>query len=433
MASTFPPPPPQFASQPRRAFLFGESSMQNNIGLTGGVGWSSTGYVAWFNRIAGQPLQLSPSNFYCGTYNSKSLLEALQAQVLANAANFDIIFLSVINNDVPQGVAATTSVANAKSIVTQLLNAGKWVVFLPILPWNGASADALKQMLWINQQMREWARTVSFNYPFFLIDFWRDVADPTSATGQWVSPLSNGGGDPGAGGAYLIGKRIAAALGPFLSPPPDLAVAQADVYDATYNPHGNLLTNGSMATLSGGAIQSGAGTGTLVGGWGFNKISGSYAAADVVLSTAANAAGFNAPPGGTQTITVNIPAGNTANEQFEFLQWNGSIGCNVGDVIYAGAEVTLTGVANMWGAGVQIYSPGDSYGVGDGGASSAACPFYPGAYPPLILRPPPFTVTSAFKSNAYPMLFTFNFDASGATPATATITITGTFVRKLSP
>ena len=160
MASSFPPPPPQFAAAPRRAFLFGESSIMNCLNVSGStlLGTGDKNYVGWFNRLAGQPLSFSASNFYGALSNSTQLLAALQANVLAKLANFDIIFMAPLGNDVVTGVPAATSLANLKAMILPLLAAGKWVVLTAALPGNSSffSANQGKQQVYLNQKVREW-------------------------------------------------------------------------------------------------------------------------------------------------------------------------------------------------------------------------------------------------------------------------------------
>ncbi len=431
MASSFPPPP-QFAAAPRRAFLFGESSIMNCLNVSGStlLGTGDKNYVGWFNRLAGQPLSFSASNFYGELSNSTQLLAALQANVLAKLANFDIIFMAPLGNDVVTGVPAATSLANLKAMILPLLAAGKWVVLTAALPGNSSffSANQGKQQVYLNQKVREWVRAFPSNVPFFLLDPWRDVGDPASALGYFSTQSGiQDGADPGPAGGYLIGKRLYNLIGGFLPPAPNYASALADVYDATYNPTGNLLgAAGYIGTLTGGTNDGSLG-GALAAGWWWNKIAGSFTSAMVVGSTAANPAGFNAPPGGAQTITVNIPAGNTNSEDMQ-------LGCGVnnfavGDTVYGEAEITLSNVANLWGFGVVLWDLNNNIQSADGSGGAIADKFYPGDYPRLLYQTPPQTIAAGCAFMALRVVAIF--DASGASAATATIKVAGACVRKV--
>jgi len=164
-----------------------------------------------------------------------------------------------------------------------------------------------------------------------------------------------------------------------------------DVYDATYNPTGNLLTNGLLAGTGGTPVPPGA-TGNVADGWTVFAGGGSISA---VASKTPYAGYYHLDK---QTIALSGPADLTTcsfSPSVPLSNWS------VGDTLVAEVEVdwnvTSGSVLSVYAlisqqSGGNLAWDGAATGYGDltgGGA-------YPGesAGQSIVLRPEPVTITS---------------------------------------
>lgn len=236
------------------------------------------------------------------------MLARFDADVLANAANFDILLIDGARNDPSTSKAqGDATIANLWAIVQRTVAMGKdpWVI-LPNPPRSYAPNTATDQKVraYVNVEMQRLCSVARI--PF--INPWRDLVDPSDNNGAWASGISTDGLHTINGkGPRLYAKRALDTVGALYPKGPRVQSAW-DQYDATYSPFGNALTlvgglvprfGGTGGTLSGGV------TGALAAGWYCDCNSGT--GSDVVASKVAAVAGYDSTGGDRQRFVIGTP------------------------------------------------------------------------------------------------------------------------------
>jgi lysophospholipase L1-like esterase len=426
----------------RRVLLMGDSiaancgtvSLASNAWPNQVVAWQNDSWAAWANRLTGQRIFMDPNlNKGVSGNTTAQMLARFQSDVIANLNSFDIMILQGGTNDITAGSPTLAqSVANMQSMVTQVVNAGKQVILLGVLPRalaNGASSAQLLQTISLNTSLREWAKTQPC---VTWVDWSRPLIDPTTAASTALNVLYHGDGlHPSGGGAYRIGQMIANALNVMLPPGPDVTVGAGDTYDSTNNPNGNRAVNGTFFTTTGGTVTNG--TGTMPSGWTLQKVAGSWVNAEVTASVATNPQGVNSKGSNQINITVAMGA-RSNNESFTVIGSSAITTFVPGDKVIAECEMDISGMSNMWYAqlgfldsdGAQFPTPCwdgyDPYGT----ASANLNPWDPQTYVGLVFRTPIYTIVKG--TQVFPkVVFAFNSTVSAA----ATIAIRGMTIRKV--
>ncbi len=330
------------ASFGRRAALLGDSIVAYNTYASnqGGSGYypngagstevdnGQAGFFTAFSQLTGQRLSLDPvMNRGIGGQTTTQMLARFDADVAANYAAFDWLFLMGGTNDPSAGVAKETTLANLQAMVLAALRNGKAVALFTILPrnsssWTSGATANMRRILWVNSQLRSWtARLLSAGAPLHLIDAFGEWANPAStitaaASGYTVAPgVAADGLHPSGYGAYLIGRRMADTLGPFLPAPVNAGMGAIDGFDATDNPGGVALLNPVFATATGGTATAVTAAGGIPANWSVTQTagSGSPTASEVAVSTLApEAAGYGARQGAKLQVAVSVASGQTA-------------------------------------------------------------------------------------------------------------------------
>jgi len=177
----------------------------------------------------------------------------------------------------------------------------------------GAYSTADQQnSLWYNQLIRDNAPA----YGAWVLDPTGYLADPASSAG---APRTNYYSD-GIHEATLGAERIGYALSNLILsrlPPPTVQgfVNRADVYNATNNPKGNILTNG-MFTGTGGANTSNGGvaSGTVADSWQNRTLTGIGTSVASIVARAADTNGGS--PGSFQQL-IWTSAGGVSTYRFD--------------------------------------------------------------------------------------------------------------------
>lgn len=182
-----------------------------------------------------------------------------------------------------------------------------------------------------------------------LTDVWEKGVDPSSATADAIAELLNPDGlHNSVAIAYLQGKEIATVLDEWDYPTIYWPTASnADLYDATYNPSGNLHSNplfkGTTGTLSTNA------TGVAPDGWTMDATSG--------LSVVGSRETITLPTGKiVDAFKMEISGTTTAQGAYARLRRSGLISTILAnDVTEAGAEVLVaTNHSNYNQVGIVI-------------------------------------------------------------------------------
>lgn len=167
-----------------------------------------------------------------------------------------------------------------------------------------------------------------------------------------------------------------------------------DVYDATHNPGGNMLANGMMATATGGTAPSNGATGTTPLGF---RLYRSSAGATYSL---AGVGGFDAAESTLPVYTITI--GGTGDGGIAIFDAYPDVTSqlNVGDLIYAEAEVELTLSAGFRGYSLGCSLETAAFAVLTSSSDGNVVTSY--TLPALTaqkekLKTEPFVVTAGFK------------------------------------
>ena len=326
----------------RRAALFGDSIAAYNTYASnqGGAGYhpngagsleldhGQAGFFTAFQQISGQRLTLDPvMNRAVSGLTSSQMLARFDADIAANYSAFDWLFLMGGTNDPSAGIAKETTLANLQAMATAALRNGKSVALFTILPrnsssWGSGATANMRRLLWVNTQLRSWAsRLLSAGAPLHLVDAFGEWANPSSTVTAASSGYSVATGvaadglHPSGYGAYLIGRRMADTLGPFLPAPANAAMGAIDGFDATDNPCGVALLNPIFATTTGGTATAVTASAGVPANWALTQTAGSSSptASEVSYATLSpEAAGYGARQGSKAQISVAIASGKTA-------------------------------------------------------------------------------------------------------------------------
>lgn len=200
----------------------------------------------------------------------------------AIASGADIIDVEIGTNDIVNGAAAATIIANLGTIYATLNAAGIAVIATPLLPRSGLTAAQAMEYQVVNQWIRAYCRGEAWSNPAYVggvacADVVPYVADPTSAIYAYIGGTGSGNGSNtydgvhySARGAFLYGAAVWQAAQTFVGPAPlnfaRTGIAIADGYDPVLNPYGNAIEalpysqiGGSGISVATGALASNSG------------------------------------------------------------------------------------------------------------------------------------------------------------------------------
>ena len=253
----------------------------------------------------------------------------------------DVAILAIGTNDIAQGVPLATMQSNITQVVTLLRSFGTRVGLQGVTPRTvgsgGWTAAMDQQRLSYNRFLASLARqsraTNGGASPVFYIDLDRYLVDPANANGNALANAVEDGLHQSPFGAAIAGMEAVAAIKPATIADP--ANSQQDVYNATTNPGGNLITNGSF--------QAGSPTAT---GWSFTTGgTGTFTNTPSIETTRTDGL-----PGKRQVISISDASGGGANDFVLFQSTTGtSIIPNLTlgtDVIRASITIDISGMTS---------------------------------------------------------------------------------------
>lgn len=249
------------ANVPTIAF-YGDSitgAAGGNTGTT--ISRSAIGYATWVPILSRQRVFWPVGNNFGVAGNTTAQMLARLGDV--TAARPDVCAIHGGTNDL--ALTYEESIANLAAMYDALLGAGCRVIAVPILPRGDVTTTLLNKILRVNQWIvgqREARRN------FAVVDCSLVWTDP--ATGAPRPAYTADNLHPNSLGAYFIGKEIAAVLSAWFPTPLILPANPLDVYSATDNPAGNLLSNGGFTGTT-GTLSNGF-TGQLATGYSSNGV-----------------------------------------------------------------------------------------------------------------------------------------------------------------
>lgn len=360
-------------SKPKVAWL-GSSYAQHCTEQSSGTTLyrSSRSYMDWWNILTGNSLNMdvfldaadplsrgfSGANFGVSGETSTQVLARIQTVI---AAKPDVCVVQSGSNNVGY---PTTVIADVKSTMLQLYNAGIVGVFIGISFRGAASWDstAMQQASYINATIARWL--VDNGYGIYI------------ETNKYICDFDTAAGTPYAGAlhtdsihyvtwsAFQIGRLLHESISPLLNVNSGEISSNADAYDATNNPYGNIWTNPLISINSNvgsgaGDIGTGvtAGTGTTATSVGrAMKIERNSGTSTGVTNVESRGAG----KGNWQTLSIT-PIGSSTS--LFFLRSNGADithGLAAGTWCRIGCDVDFstfgTGILDSGFQNVELYT-----------------------------------------------------------------------------
>lgn len=257
----------------------------------------------WQETLAttiGQTTTITLKGFNKGISGQYS--ETILARVAdVDAINPDAVIVQIATNDYSDliGHPYQTSENNTRAVYEHYLNRGIMVIALAefnrtLTPTSwGAGQEARHKWARMNQWRRDYCRE-NAHRGIIYVDPNKYLTDHASTAGapyagMFITLATDStidGTHLTPNGCYAAARAVAEVLAPLVPPTSPFVFSQANLYDATYNPRGNFLTNG-LFTGTGGSKGTGV-TGTVADGWNIARTTGS---ANVVASLVANPAG----------------------------------------------------------------------------------------------------------------------------------------------
>ena len=328
---------PVYSGVPSRAksvIIFGDSITANNTSSGGAFNYApANGYWNWANALLGQRYKLLRNAGIGGNWTS-DMLNRLYSDVLFYRP--DIVVVLGGTNDISNNVPVATTITNLTTIYERILSTGSSVVAMTILPRAAAGITTAQRNRLM--QINNWIREYTYTRPnIILCDAFFAFADASNATSDPVTTYTSDGLHPNSIGARVVGNELYKVLN-VLTPASNRSVnGQADVFDATDNPTGNMMVNGMLQIL-------GASSGTGFAGNNPNNFTIQRLAGTSTWTGSTNAR-TDGYPG--NWYRAAITGGTLATEQFEFRQnlsgpTAGGTTYQIGDQLYAEVELNVT-------------------------------------------------------------------------------------------
>jgi hypothetical protein len=309
------------------------SCVGDSITADGGVPssliFTNWGYTAWFRRFMGRRIDFPLSRMYAVA--GSKVIDVVNNQLPTAAADAsDVVIVHIGTNSI--GVETDAAIQSGmQTIFDTLRAAGKLVVAIPVRAHRAAYAFTAQQKQqvgkinrWVYQYSRINANMLYFSFDPLLQDW---------STGDAQAAYLRDGLHDNLISAKLLGKALSDFLSPLIPSQDGGFTGLGDVYDATFNPTGNLLTNGLLAG-AGGTLANGA-TGTPPTSWR-GRFGGAAITSTLAFSKVADA---TYPTLSRAVMTI----GGTGDGNNCVLDNNtptlASLGVSVGDVVELEAEI----------------------------------------------------------------------------------------------
>jgi len=252
-------------------------------------------------------------NFGIGGQNSSQIAARVGDVIAAKPA---ICIVEGSPNDGRDSLTAAQTIANYKSIYDALQAAGIVIIALPMTPLGNPYTNQINNL----SQQNDWLfRQPSIRPNFYIADIRNVLGDPTNSY-NWRSGLADSDlVHPNSRGCYYVGKTVAEIINslPYTVLKP--YSSQGDVYDATLNPSGNILSSPKMNGTGGTVTTTGTSTGisgTAANSWTL----AAGTASGLGGATVAGSNGVDATNVATQTLTIGGTMSSGTTQGFDFTQ-----------------------------------------------------------------------------------------------------------------
>lgn len=261
------------------AILVGDSNIANNNASGVNYGYhTNIGAFNWANAYMGQKLKVVANLGVGGAQitGTNGIAENISSYLSLYQSKYVVLLAGT--NDVANGVSYADIIAGFSSVISAVRRSGRKLLLSTIFPRAAASLSGSQGKVLC--AVNSWLREVGITYSDVLVsDPFRALADPTNANSDPLAiDMYDGVLHLAPAGAMKVGKQWAADWGPSIPVSPRQFNGVLDVFDATYNPYGNMLSNGLLQTLgatsgtgyagnnpTGYTVQRIAGAGTWTG------------------------------------------------------------------------------------------------------------------------------------------------------------------------
>lgn len=326
-------------------------------GKSGVVASTSADWLVWADLKMGGAIIANPAdNFAVVGKTSAEVLNEQLPSVLAIANRIDFCTELSGTNDIGRDdLSADLVIANRKAVQDALLAANIRPVSVTILPRSdiAASPTKLKRIAQVNNWLR--ARAVA-EPRIILIDAYPALSN---GAGGYVTSYTYDNLHLNPVGAQAFGEGpVYNALSRVLRASSPLWYDTNDVYDATYNPTGNLITNGQMSGTGGSVAGLVSGAGGVASSWAWATSGGTLSSGTITASKVARADSF----GSNQRLVLASALG-TGTAQLIFEQVVTTSALVGGDVVEGSFDLAVAaGSAGIQSVALSMreYNPGGS-------------------------------------------------------------------------
>lgn len=238
--------------------LAGDSITQNNTTTGASSSYHNTiGCFVWANAFMGQRLNVVANvgvgGMSAGTYQANSLRSNIGTYLAQNRSAYVACLIGT--NDIASSRSVAQLTADLDYIFKAIVDDGRIVLGSTILPRLSGGSGLTAAQRRVLMATNAWLRERNYVSDGVIIsDPFRYAADPASSTSD---PFSNETYDsstvglhPAPAMAMRVGEVWAADWGAFIAPALRATGSAGDAYDSTDNPYGNLISNGTLQTLS---------------------------------------------------------------------------------------------------------------------------------------------------------------------------------------
>jgi lysophospholipase L1-like esterase len=347
------------------------------------------------------------------------------------------------DNDIEANASCTTIETSLRTIYTALQAKGSIVIRPTIYPRGGSAAWNTSQYqvaACVNQSDLRFAQeSGNGRGSFYVVNMDAVIGDPSQTTATPRSGYLLDGVHPSVVGASAYAYAVAQVINQLI-PNWRIPVANcSDVFNSTYNPAGNFLTNGCMAGGSSGSL-GGAAAGVVATGWNLfvPSISG------LTVTGAVPQVSDGSLPAGSyyQSITLSgtyTYAGVNGLQAANFYQTMSTSDFTSGEIVEGCAFVRIKNNTNMIGAAIEYSATENANSViqysgqpaaGDGSFAMASAGFADGAFHEICT--PPHTVATPISSPTLQISLWLT-NQSGSATAAGEMDVAGIYFKPVIP
>ena len=392
--------------------------------------FSPRGPLVWANALMGWPLNFPiANNLAVGGTATDAVISGQLPSLLALNPVPRFVLVSTGTNDTNAGTGLATIKNNLHTLFQRIIDGGMIPIHIGILPRDSGATNAKRANTHLNNWMREYFYVRGGGA---VLDAEKYLVDPSNDNGDGLAEMFYDSAlHPNSKGAYYIGLALKNCIETFGYMPQSRLMWQGlDLWDATYNPTGSVLSNG-MFRASGGTAGTGT-AGTVASGFTVGRTAGNGTATASLQTQAI---------GNGQTINwqrLAISGGTAASETFYVYDdrldtgtgWGASDPFVAGDQCYAEARVKVSSSTALKYIGLELVENDGATQFSSQCLVTASDTFVTQDYD-LVLRTPVVTIRSYAGSGTASVFARANCSVDGTASGAATFDVSQMVIRKV--